>query len=185
MSNKYGISEKDEKEIRARDKTCVYCHKAMKEYSGISGVSSDKATIEHLNNEGPFNEKSTMAICCGSCNSSRGNKELLDWFKTPYCIERNINKETVAEPVKEYIQYIENFIKQCTWTFAKTMPEIPHYYVVRDILSNDDKKTFDAFGEYIKRNGYSDSFASKRYDYLNAGVYKYWIIDNILNRAER
>jgi hypothetical protein len=34
MSNKYGIPEKDEKEVRAKDKACVYCHKAMKEYSG-------------------------------------------------------------------------------------------------------------------------------------------------------
>lgn len=30
MSNKYGIPEKDEKEIRVRDKACVYCHKEMK-----------------------------------------------------------------------------------------------------------------------------------------------------------
>jgi len=184
MSNKYGIPEKDEEEIRARDKTCVYCHKAMKEYSGTKGTPADKATIEHLHNDGPFDEKSNSVICCGSCNSSRRNKELLAWFKTPYCIERSINKETVAESVKEYVRYTENFINRCAWTFAKTMPQMPHHYVVRDDLSYDDKKMFDAFGEYIKRNGYSASFASKRYDYLNTGGFKYWIIGNILNKAK-
>lgn len=104
MSNKYGIPEKDEQEIRARDKNCVYCHKAMKEYASTKGTPGDKATIEHLSNDGPSDQKYNAAICCGSCNSSRSNKELLVWFKAPYCIERNINEETVAEPVKEYIR---------------------------------------------------------------------------------
>ena len=35
------------------------------------------------------------------------------------------------------------------------MPGIPHYYIVKDDLSNDDKKLFDEFDEYIKMNGYS------------------------------
>lgn len=75
-------------------------------------------------------------------------------------------------------------IKQNEWIFAKTMPEIPHYYIVRDNLSDDDKKLFDEFYKYIKINGYSKKFYSKQYTYLNIDNYKYWIIDNILNRAE-
>lgn len=47
------------------------------------------------------------------------------------------------------------------WTFAKTMPEIPHYYVVRDDLSDKDKKLFDEFSEYIKRGGILQSFIPK------------------------
>jgi hypothetical protein len=31
MANTYGISKKDEQEIRARDKTCVYCGVLMKQ----------------------------------------------------------------------------------------------------------------------------------------------------------
>jgi 5-methylcytosine-specific restriction endonuclease McrA len=102
MSNKYGVPEEDEKEIRARDKTCVYCHISMKGFPHSMGSSG--ATIEHLNNDGPFDKQSNLVICCRSCNSSRGNKNLLDWFKAAYCIEKNINEETVAEPVKEYIR---------------------------------------------------------------------------------
>ena len=104
MANKYGLSEKDELEIRARDKTCVFCHRTMKDYIKTKGTPGDKATIEHLNNDGPFDQKWNVVICCGSCNASKSNKELSAWFKTRYCIERNINEETVAEPVKEYIR---------------------------------------------------------------------------------
>lgn len=70
----------------------------------VGGKRDDWWTIEHLNSSPPFNDPSTWAICCWQCNSSRGNKELLEWFKTPYCIKRNINKETAAAPVKEYIR---------------------------------------------------------------------------------
>jgi hypothetical protein len=184
MSNKYGIPDADEREIRARDKACVYCHIAMKEYAHTRGTPGDKATIEHLHNDGPFDHKSNLAICCGRCNSSRGNMELLDWFQTSYCKDNNINEETVAQPVQEYIRFIVHFIIRCTWTFANTMPDIPHYYIVRDTLSDDDKETFDSLSEYIKQNGYTDSCSSRAYNYLNVAGYKYWMIDNILNREK-
>jgi len=38
--------------------------------SGASG-----ATIEHFNNDGPFENKYNIAICCQRCNSSKGNDE--------------------------------------------------------------------------------------------------------------
>lgn len=80
--------------------------------------------------------------------------------------------------------YIENFINKNKWVFAKTMTEIPHYYIVKDNLSENDKKLFDEFDAFIKKNGYTKKFYSKQYTYYNIGNYKYWIIENILNRAE-
>lgn len=102
MSNTYGISEQDELEIRARDKTCVYCHIPMEQSSRAKGPS--EATIEHFNNDGPFDEKRNVAICCRSCNSSRRDKSLSDWFKARYCRDNKINEETVAKPVREYLR---------------------------------------------------------------------------------
>jgi len=72
---------------------------------------TDWATIEHLNHLPPWNNPSTVAFCCLSCNASRSNKKLLDWFKKPYCIERNINYATVARPVREYIEKHELLMK--------------------------------------------------------------------------
>lgn len=102
MSNTYGISRQDEREIRARDKTCVYCHISLKRYSHAKRLSG--ATIEHFNNDGPFDKKFNVAVCCRGCNASKGTKTLSAWFKTPYCREKKINEETVSKPVKEYLR---------------------------------------------------------------------------------
>jgi hypothetical protein len=82
--------------------------------------------------------------------------------------------------MKKFLKLIENN----KWIFAETMPKIPHYYIVKDDLSNGDKKLFDEFDKYIKINGYSGKFYSKIYIYLNINDYKYWAIDNILNREK-
>jgi hypothetical protein len=102
MSNTYGISDQDEREIRARDKMCVYCRILMKNYPHAMRASG--ATIEHFNNDGPFQKKYNVAICCRRCNSSKGTKRLSVWLKTPYCRKRKINEETVLKPVKEYLR---------------------------------------------------------------------------------
>ena len=107
MSNKYGIPENDLNKIKARDKNCVYCHKKMINPKN-GGRNSDWATIEYLNFLPLWDNPSTVAICCQNCNSSRGKKKLLDWFKTPYCIKKNINENTVAKSVKTYLRLIKN-----------------------------------------------------------------------------
>ncbi len=104
----FGIPVNILAEIRARDVDCVYCHKTMK-YPYIANDSRNSATIEHLNFDGPFYwdeglKADDIVICCGSCNSSRGVKTLPNWFESRFCIDRNINADTVAEPVRKYLQ---------------------------------------------------------------------------------
>ncbi len=79
---------------------------------------------------------------------------------------------------------VKKFINRNKWVFAKTMPEIPHCYIVRDSLSENDKKLFDEFDMFIRKNGYTTKYYSKQYTYFNVGNYRYWMIENILNRAE-
>jgi 5-methylcytosine-specific restriction endonuclease McrA len=107
MSNNFEIPEEVEARLRRRDKKCVYCGKEMI-YPYDSDKRRDSATIEHLNERPPFYwndglKEEGLVICCGGCNSSRGKKTLADWFKSLYCVERNINEGTVAKPVKEYL----------------------------------------------------------------------------------
>lgn len=109
MSNSFGIPEVIEAEIRARDSICVYCRREMKAYIGVKGTPGDKATIEHLSFDGPFYwgkglQREDVVICCGSCNSSRGDRQLIDWFHSRYCRERGIKGSTVAEPVRGFLQ---------------------------------------------------------------------------------
>jgi hypothetical protein len=108
MRNKFRIPEVVLAEIRERDRNCVYCQKVMV-YPFRKEEPRDSATIEHLNFDGPFFwDEGLLAVdvvmCCGSCNSSRGQKPLADWFASAYCIERTITAETVATPVREYLR---------------------------------------------------------------------------------
>ena len=49
------------------------------------------------------------------------------------------------------IKKFHKLVKQNEWIFAKTMPEIPHYYIVRDNLSDDDKKRINRkFSQKLK-----------------------------------
>lgn len=107
----FGIPDGVLSDIMERDKKCVYCGKMM-----INPFSTenrrDSATIEHLSPDPPFHisdgmKDDNIAMCCGSCNSSRGTKKLTDWFKSSYCISRNINVDSVAEPVKDYLKRLE------------------------------------------------------------------------------
>lgn len=71
----------------------------------------DWATIEHLNHLPPWDNLKTIAICCSSCNSSRGNKLITEWFKSSFCKEKCIAAQTVAQPVLSYIIEYENYEK--------------------------------------------------------------------------
>jgi len=82
------------------------------------------------------------------------------------------------------IKDFEKFINRNGWVFAKTMSELPHYYIVRDSLSENDTKLFDRLDAFIRNNGYTARFYSKEYTYFNIGNYRYWVMENILNRAE-
>jgi hypothetical protein len=104
MANRFGIPRQVEAAIRVRDRACVYCNCEMH----LAGVAQGKASIEHLNHLPPFYwneglEADGIAICCISCNSSRGRRTHAQWFKSKYCVERNINHDTVSAPVKEYL----------------------------------------------------------------------------------
>ena len=108
MGNIYGLPEDEVQRVRKRDKTCVYCGKEM--VKPVRGTStSDWAMIEHLNHFPPWDNPETIAIACGSCNSSRGKKPILVWFESGYCREKGINPVTVAQPVLDYIRQHEGY----------------------------------------------------------------------------
>ena len=102
MANNWGIPEWLEAEVRNSDKLCVYCRIPLKEHAQAKGTPGDKATFEHIDNDG-LPTKENIMMCCTACNSSKGVKKLSDWLNTPYCKQKNINEKTVAKPVKEYL----------------------------------------------------------------------------------
>jgi len=101
MPNRWGIPKEIELLVLYRDLTCVYC--------GITFNDSDKnrrtrKTWEHIINDIRINGAENIALCCGSCNASKGNKKLEDWLKSKYCETKKIAKGTVSDVVKKHLE---------------------------------------------------------------------------------
>ena len=95
--NRWNIPEWLENEIRERDKQCVYCGTM---FDSNSESRKSKPTWEHIVNYAKIINRDNIALCCFSCNASKGTKELSHWLKSTYCLKRNITNETVADVVK-------------------------------------------------------------------------------------
>lgn len=58
---------------------------------------------------------------------------------------------------------LRQFIAYSKWTFAKTMPEWPHEYIVRERV---DGNLFEQLVRHIRTNGYEGAFYEKTYIYF-------------------
>lgn len=97
MANRWGIPKYVEDLVKQRDQSCVYC--------GISFINSSPTrktipTWEHIVNDIRINGPDNIALCCGSCNASKGTKPLMDWLTSKYCSTKGITKYNVATVVK-------------------------------------------------------------------------------------
>ena len=102
--NRWDIPDWLEEEVKRRDKTCVYCGVQMVERMPRRGPRKNVATWEHIINDASIVTRENIARCCVACNSSKGTKKLSDWIESSYCKKRGINKDTVADVVKEALR---------------------------------------------------------------------------------
>ena len=98
--NRWSIPAWLEEEVKARDRTCVYCGVQMVERVPKGGSRRDAASWEHIINDASIVTRENIARCCAACNSSKGTKDLVDWMQSDYCKDRCITEDTVAEVVK-------------------------------------------------------------------------------------
>jgi hypothetical protein len=66
---------------------------------------------------------------------------------------------------------LQEFIGSTQWTFAKTMPEWPHEYIVRGRVDGD---LFVRLVRHIREHGYEGKFYRKNITYYDAGGMVYW-----------
>jgi 5-methylcytosine-specific restriction endonuclease McrA len=100
----WGIPESLQQKVRARDRSCVYCRVT---FSSSKSDRKRNPTWEHFDNDrwdDVFIMRFNVARCCNSCNASKGTKPLRQWLTSSYCIERNINQNTVARVVKRFLR---------------------------------------------------------------------------------
>ena len=66
---------------------------------------------------------------------------------------------------------LREFIDSSRWTFAKTMPEWPHEYIVRAHL---DEKLFVQLVRHIRAHGYEGRFYQRTITYFADRDMLYW-----------
>jgi len=75
------------------------------------------------------------------------------------------------------------------WTFAKTMPTMPHEYAVRKHWNTQTGLSFDDAVAIVRTYGYAASWGRRVFTYLHVNGWKYWTMGSpiaettILNRA--
>lgn len=79
---------------------------------------------------------------------------------------------------------IDDLLKEAPFRFAKTMPTMPHWY----ILEKEYGGRFVEIVDFINQNGVAETFYSRTYTYYYANGYKYWAMKitdgtGIINRA--
>ena len=83
---------------------------------------------------------------------------------------------------------LRTFVDEQVWTFAKTMPEWPHEYLVRDRV---DEKLFVRLVEHIRAHGYEGHFYQKTIVYYEEAGTVYWTMGapldetTIINRCRK
>jgi hypothetical protein len=84
---------------------------------------------------------------------------------------------------------IRLFINRCQWTFAKTMPQCPHEYIVKDKCPLSAEE-FEHFVWTQRVLGSPEDWGSYRQPYLYIDGYKYWTMGceleatTVINRAK-
>lgn len=97
MVNSWNIPNWLEKEVRDRDKVCVYCCNA---FTSPKTSRKSASSWEHIINDAKIITRENIALCCCGCNASKGQKSLSVWLQSKYCKEHGINQETIAPIVK-------------------------------------------------------------------------------------
>lgn len=98
--NVWGIPDWLEREVKERDKVCVYCGVQLIDKMPPSGPRKAVATWEHIINDARIVSRENIVRCCVACNSSKGARSLSDWLQSSYCEKRGITEDTVSDVVK-------------------------------------------------------------------------------------
>jgi hypothetical protein len=72
---------------------------------------------------------------------------------------------------KSFSKELSDFVNTATWTYAKTMPEWPHEYIVRGQV---DDKLFEQLVCHIRTNGYDGKFYAETYTFYDKEGKTYW-----------
>ena len=73
--------------------------------------------------------------------------------------------------MQPFSERLSEFIHMATWTYARTMPEWPHVYIVK---KNVDAGLFVEVVRHIREHGYQGSFYQEQITYYDQDGLVYW-----------
>jgi hypothetical protein len=73
--NRWNIPEWVKKEVKSRERLCVYCGVKMVDRMPSNGSPKSVATWEHIINDASIITRENIARCCFARNSSKGTKK--------------------------------------------------------------------------------------------------------------
>ena len=73
---------------------------------------------------------------------------------------------------------IREFIDGHEWTFAKTMPQIPHWYTLKRNAKSDE--AFAGFVQEIRLRGVVRPFCRRTFTYLDFDGWTYWTMGELV-----
>ena len=82
---------------------------------------------------------------------------------------------------------LRDFVDTAQWTFAKTMPEWPHEYIVRERVDDD---LFEKMVHHIRQHGFDGRFYNRVLTYYAEDGLLYWTMGapieetTIINRCK-
>ena len=85
--NRWNIPPSLEQLVHARDLNCIYCRR---QFGDALAARGSRKSWEHIVNDETIITPENIALCCISCNASKGTKLLRDWLSSRYCHSRGI-----------------------------------------------------------------------------------------------
>lgn len=80
-----------------------------------------------------------------------------------------------------------HLMQQAPWRFAKTMPDVPHHYTLREHwLPAEEWNDSDSFAwaaRFIRQYGYKYKWGGRWYDQLDVNAHYYWTMGAAINET--
>ena len=75
---------------------------------------------------------------------------------------------------------LHNFVREAKWTYAKTMPQWPHEYIVRERV---DENLFEQLIRHIRANGREGAYHQEMFIYFEEDGMLYWTMGAPINET--
>lgn len=178
--------------LRSKDYyACYYLYNAILQKKGIETLLKE---IKQLLNK---HNKTKIALCDNSTGNDFGFRHILRCFllengvqvydteNIDLSIQQGYWKQDLYKQAGHFNltdEFVGNALEEREWTFAKTMPKNPHFYIIRSKIS--DFELFLHLVAHIRYYGKPEIYEGMLYRVFYWNAYKYWTMPQDLTNEK-